>query len=388
MTDLKRHRAVRWLVPVAVAALLVGGSVTINALTASADTSGLAPRTAAQLLVDVEQAKLGALSGTVVQTSDLGIPSLPGLGGGSSADLTSLISGTHTLRVWYDGTDKARIALLGTLGESDVIKNGNDLWTWSSQDNTATHRTLASDSPRAATPKSKALSGNPLGIDPTDLPKTPQEAAAAVLAAVNPSTIVTTDGAQSVAGRPVYQLTLRPRDSASLIGSVSVAIDGATHLPLRVQVFAAGQSSPAFEVAFTSVDFAAPDPAQFVFDPPPGATVTQVKPGAGVGAVTGGSGRAKPLGNLSSHAQALTSGGSPKVVGSGWTSVLVAPAGSAGAVQGQLGGVLHSLPAVSGPWGSGHLLAGALFSVVITSDGRVAVGAVHPDLLYAALTAK
>ena len=97
----------RWVAPVAVAALLVAGSVTITAVTASARSSDLPPRTAAQLLVDIAQAKLGSLSGTVVQTSDLGIPSLPGIGGKDSSSMTSLISGTHTLRVWYDGTDKA-----------------------------------------------------------------------------------------------------------------------------------------------------------------------------------------------------------------------------------------------------------------------------------------
>ena len=46
---------------------------------------------------------------------------------------------------------------------------------------------------------------------------------------------------------------------------------------------------------------------------------------------------------------------------------------------------LAQLPKVSGSWGSGRLLAGTAFSVVITDDGRVAAGAVGPDLLYDAL---
>ena len=49
----------------------------------------LPPRSAAQLLVDLQTARLDGLSGTVVQTADLGLPPLPGLTGGQGdADLT------------------------------------------------------------------------------------------------------------------------------------------------------------------------------------------------------------------------------------------------------------------------------------------------------------
>ena len=54
----------------------------------------------------------------------------------------------------------------------------------------------------------------------------------------------------------------------------------------------------------------------------------------------------------------------------------------------QLNGILKALPATSGTWGSGHVLEGTLFSLVLTDDGRVAVGAVAPDQLYRALAAK
>ena len=45
------------------------------------------------------------------------------------------------------------------------------------------------------------------------------------------------------------------------------------------------------------------------------------------------------------------------------------------------------LPKVSGSWGAGHLMAGTAFSVLITDDGRIVVGAVTPEGLYAALAA-
>jgi hypothetical protein len=51
----------------------------------------------------------------------------------------------------------------------------------------------------------------------------------------------------------------------------------------------------------------------------------------------------------------------------------------------ELEGLLNQLKRVSGDWGSGRLLAGTAFSVVLTDDGRVAVGAVTPEALYKAL---
>jgi hypothetical protein len=47
--------------------------------------------------------------------------------------------------------------------------------------------------------------------------------------------------------------------------------------------------------------------------------------------------------------------------------------------------LLARLPKVGGTWGSGRLLRGTLFSAVLTDDGRLAVGAVRPEALYAAL---
>jgi hypothetical protein len=81
--------------------------------------------------------------------------------------------------------------------------------------------------------------------------------------------------------------------------------------------------------------------------------------------------------------------GRPHVVGRSWTSVLVTrvPPGAVHGVNDEstLGRVLRSLPRASGSWGSGRVLRGTLFSAVLTDDGRLAVGAVRPDRLYAAL---
>ena len=387
--------ALRWAVPTVTAAALVGGVAVVGGLSAIAG-DGLPARTAAQLLVDVQQARLDGLSGTVVQKSDLGLPDLAlagvsgASGGEASSNLTSLISGTHTMRVWFAGPDQARMALLGTMGESDVIRNGKDVWVWASKEKTAKHYVLPAHD---AAGKGGTTPGTP---GPTDLPTSPQAAADRALAAITPSTEVTTSGTATVARRSVYELVLKPKEATSLVAEVRVAIDGTQHVPLRVQVFAksaTGQvaADPVFEVAFSEVDFARPDAAQFTFNPPPGTTVTD--------------GTAPTAGKATADPKTVTpqpsSADKPKVVGQGWGSVLVAKmpvpdistgtgtSGSAGATTdrttAQLMKFVGLLPTVSGTWGSGHLMAGTVFSALLTDDGRIVVGAVTPEGLYKAL---
>jgi hypothetical protein len=72
--------ALRWLVPAAAAVVVVGGGAAAGTIAASADPT-LPDITAAQLLTDVQNAKVDGMSGTVVQTADLGLPALPGLTG-------------------------------------------------------------------------------------------------------------------------------------------------------------------------------------------------------------------------------------------------------------------------------------------------------------------
>jgi outer membrane lipoprotein-sorting protein len=337
--------ALRWAVPAFAAAAVIGGGAAVGTLTASADPD-LSPRSAAQLLVDVQTARLDGLSGTVVQRAALGLPEIP-VPGGESSDLTSLISGKHTLRIWYAGPDQARVALLGTLGESDVIVNKGEFWLWNSRQNTYMH--AVRDDSKSSAPEQ------------TEMPLTPQQAADRALAAIDPSTVVSTAGSAKVAGRDAYELVLAPRDSASLLGQVRVAIDATEHVPLRVQVYAKGGADPALEVAFTQINFDRPDAEQFVFNPPPGAKEQKA-----------------PVSVLGQPG--MSTDGDAKAIGNGWTTVLVGQ--TPAQLNGQLRAVLQTLPKVSGSWGSGKLLSSKLFSVLITDDGRVLGGFVTPDRLY------
>ncbi len=110
---------------------------------------------------------------------------------------------------------------------------------------------------------------------------TPQQLAKQALAAVGPTTKVGLQQNVSIAGQPAYQISLAPKDSRSLIGEIRIAIDAQRALPLRVQIFARGSSSPAFQVGFTSLQFGTPAASNFAFTAPPGAKVKTITVPAG-----------------------------------------------------------------------------------------------------------
>jgi outer membrane lipoprotein-sorting protein len=303
----------------------------------------------------------------------------------------ALASGENTLRVWTDGPDQQRLAMIDRSAETTVVRNGQEAWVWSSADATADRYVL----PGRDGPKGPGLDGSelPPGVE---LPSTPQEAAAMALEAIDPSTEVTTSGVGTVAGRDAYELVLTPRDDQTLVARVTLSMDAETNVPLRVRVHSTAMPDPAFEVGFTSVDYSTPDPSLFEFTPPPGATVTEHDP-ADMAAL-----------EESSGAEADRPSAEPTVVGEGWSSVVImdlptdgladlAQEGTREQSDGRMGGdggagtalaLIEALPAESGAWGTGRVLRGTLFSVILTDDGRVALGAVSPEALGAALAAQ
>jgi outer membrane lipoprotein-sorting protein len=352
--------SLRWAAPLAIVLVVAGTGLVTSTATAQPH---LPPTTPEQLLIDLQNVSVDNLSGSVDQEANLGIPEIPDSGGSDTSEFNSLLTGKNRLGVWFSDPDKARIALYSDLGESDVIRNGTDVWIWSSSQNKATHRTVSPD--ELATPEPGQ----------SEAPRTPQEAAQRILEAIGPTTELSIDSTVTVAGRPAYDLVARPNDERSLVTEARLAVDGETHLPLRAEVFAG--DATVFRVAYTEIDFAQPDPKVFEFTPPPGAEVTEAPAESPAPKSTPG----EPTPDQAD---------APKVVGDGWTTVVVSkvPTGqdsSTGQADEQLRAFLQQLPQVSGSWGSGRLLSGTAFTAVITDDGRLAIGSVPPELLYAAL---
>ncbi len=362
-------RRARWVVP-AGGLVITGGVIAGSLISVAQAAPGLPARTPAQLLAEVADSTTPPLTGTVVETASFGLPALPATGNPTS--LSSLLTGSHTVRVWYASPDHFRLAVPQSLSESDVIRDGSTAWLWQSTLNKVTKFTLPAHSTQAV-PKQ---------------PLTPQQAAQQVLAAVGPTTTVSVASNVTVAGQAAYGLVLAPKDARSLVGQVQIDIDGRNGVPLRLQVFARGTSSPAFQVGYTDIQFVTPAPADVSFTPPPGSTVTQVNMAGADKGTTG---------NASSGVS---------TIGSGWLTVLELPsstltpsapapgssvgpggAGGVGDSSAVLNALLASATPVHGAWGSGRLLRTSLVSVLMTEAGSTFVGAVEPSVLYAAASA-
>ena len=97
--------------------------------------------------------EVDALSGTIEQTSELGLPDLGALTGSTGDessgadgdsprdidDLIALVTGSHTAKVYLDG-ESARLQVLDQLGERNVYVDGeaDEVWYVDSETQTAT----------------------------------------------------------------------------------------------------------------------------------------------------------------------------------------------------------------------------------------------------------
>lgn len=382
------NKLVRWL-PAIVAPALVAAAVAIPTI-ASADPP-LPAKTPQQVLELVASSADAAYSGTVNESSNLGLPDLSALSslGGGSADsdspyslLTWLVA-PHTAQVFVDGVARQRVQVLGDFAETDVIRNGDEVWLYDSSDKTASHGTLTTASEAS---------------EPSAGDVTPATVTAELVKALAPSTSLTVSTTRRVAGRPVYALTLTPKTTATLIGHVTLAVDASTGVPLSATIYGRGQTKPAGSIAFSSISYGAPAASVFDFTAPAGTTVTPLTSDS---LLPGASGLPSALPGVT---------GEPQVLGSDWTSIVELPAGTATALTelgattvttgAQVGsgavtsvsssgdssgldvsGLIDSLTtAVPG----GRAVQTALFSILITNDGRILAGAVPVSSLEAA----
>ncbi|RNG18477.1 LolA family protein [Streptomyces botrytidirepellens] len=397
----RRTKALRYGAPVAVVGIAAATIGLVPAL-ASGGAPDLPKITAQQLISKMAASDQQQVSGSLKITTDLGLPTLPGGGSlaGAANDLagekgataspesklTELVSGTHTLRVAADGPDKQKVSIVENAAEYSMIHNGDQMWAYDSGSNSVFHSTAPKDAAGKRDHQREA---------PRDLrDATPQQFAKQMLAAVDDTTEVTVDGTTRVADRDAYQLLIKPKQSASTVGSIRIAVDADNGVPLKFTLTPKSGGKAAVDVGFTKVDFGKPAAGTFDFTPPKGAKVTEdgaadhrgkadhrekgfkERPG-GADAMSGplsglnvtGKGW-DAIARLDDGQKAGATGGSPS-----------APGGDGGAASGLLGNFGKK---VKGDFGSGTVFSTRLVNALMTDDGKVFVGAVDKDALVAA----
>ncbi len=350
-----------------------------------------------------------ALSGTAVYTARLGLPEIP-FAEIAGADPIALLAGSSTIRVWTDGEERSRAALLGPASEYSVVRDGPEAWTYSSEEDAVVHYALsAEDEARYEALADQLREGSSPEVA-GELP-TPEEAARLVLDRAEEHSTVSLDAQTTVAGRDAYQLVVTPRPAETLVARAVVAVDAETSAPLRVQVWSTqDETTPALDVGFTDVTFAAPEDAVLEFTAPASAAVEEVvvplpettemdKPegpaegelpegvtvaGEGWESVTTLTGL-DVASLVAGDPAALTSvPGSERTLGSESAQELIGeflPEDGEGGHPGLSldGAALYEQLTTEVP--EGRLLSSSLLSLLVTEDGRVLVGAVPAETL-------
>ena len=224
----------RWWAVVMVVVLAVA-AVTVGIATSMAQgTTTLQSLSVAQLLTKVGDASHStvAVSGDITWTNGL-IPGsdLTGLLSGQSAAPSSLsglaLGGSG--RLWLQQGSGLRLEAQGSGSDFVVVAGKDGMWSYSSANGTATHY-LA---PAGAV--SKQQSSGPTHSQAQRTPWRPSPPACSVSPPQALSPWVRRP--RSPAG-PRYLLVMTPTSTHTTVGSVQVAVDARTFVPLRVQVFA------------------------------------------------------------------------------------------------------------------------------------------------------
>ncbi|MDX3690699.1 DUF2092 domain-containing protein [Streptomyces europaeiscabiei] len=424
----RRRKAARYVVPVTVLGVAAATIGLVPAFAGSGDPD--LPKISAQELIEkIAASDVQQVSGTVKITTDLGLPDLGGLvgglasqapsggDGGSAADpsakLLELATGTHTLRVATDGPDKQKLSLLDDAAEYSVIHNGDDLWAYDSASNEVYHAKDAGEG-------KDQRAGKDAPDTAEDVPATPQKLAEEALKAVDDTTSVTVDGTAQVAGRDAYKLVIKPKQSGSTVGAISIAVDSKTGLPLKFTLTPASGGAAVVDAGFTKVDFGKPSASTFDFTPPKGAKVTEAdeaeksgdhesgfgdsvfeesgKNGASKDGKDGKGteGRKGPEDSAGSEEEFASGLDGLKTIGKGWSTIAEFDSGAEGGMptggdssgDARVDGFLNSLgDQVKGEFGSGTVFKTRLINVLFTDDGKVYAGAVTKDALVKAANA-
>lgn len=288
----------RWMPALIVPAVIAAGAVAVPLQANAVDLPDLTPQQV-MLLMDGE---ITGFSGTIVKTSELGLPPLemssmmdeemiaemeekmpegfeefiPSIiEQNAITQAIELIAGTHKIRV-YASEVGMRVQVLDPMSQRDFIVNQNEFWAYDARNATALTGTFdmeVSDEDKAEfEAEAQAQLDQYLAEIQLDI-SNPEAVADYLMAQVGETTEVSVGKDHRIARRTAYQLIAQPNAENSLVESVVISVDSETGMALDVKVYSIEQEEPAFHVGFESISFETPDASMFSFTPPAGTTV-------------------------------------------------------------------------------------------------------------------
>ncbi len=236
--------AVRWLLVLVVAVLVLAPTTVVRLLPAKGSTIS-----AGELATKIHDSQDRGWSGEVATQGALQVPvsdSFSGVG--------RLFGDSTTLRVWWGDDEHWRVDRTRASGETDLFRDGDNTVKWSYESEKAT-----------LTPYSDVRLPDEADVLPSTL-------ASRLLSGARDAELSRLPSAR-IAGHDSAGLRLVPSDSRSTIARADIWADQASGLPTRVEVYAAGRARPVLTTEVTSLDVSRPDASTVRFRIPAGVRI-------------------------------------------------------------------------------------------------------------------
>ena len=191
-----------------------------------------------------------------------------GEGSGGGELLSSPLVTGGSGRMWVAKDGRVRLELQSEKGDTQVLYDGHTVSIYDAASNTLYRYTI---------PPHEGGAGDSSGSESTtadhEAPSVAKiEEAISHLDHVNVSGATPTD----IAGQAAYTVRVSPKESGSLIGGGELSWDAANGVPLRAAVYSSTSSSPAIELAATSISYGPVAASVFEFTPPTNAKVEEI----------------------------------------------------------------------------------------------------------------
>ena len=385
----------RWVPSIAVPAVIAVGAIAVPLQANAIDLPDLSPQ---QVMVLMQGADVTEFSGTIVKSSNMGLPTLefssmmsedsiaqieekmpaemadfvPAvIESNTLTQAIELISGSHTIRVYVSGQDKLRAQILDPMSQRDLIVSGNEFWVYDAKMATALTGTIdiEADPAKQVEAEQKVMDyADSIALDLSS----PEAIADYLVSMVDETSQIEVGRDHSVAGRSAYQLIISPDSPNSLVASAAVSVDSETGMPLKVEIFSTTQVEAAMTVGFESISFGSVDQGLFSFTPPAGTSVETFDADELMATLDG---YETPEGYDSDYEVPSE----PEVLGSDWDSVVHLAALPADIPQDLMATELFADMLTQVP--GGKVFSTPLVNVLLTDSGEVYMGAVTIDYL-------
>jgi outer membrane lipoprotein-sorting protein len=169
-------------------------------------------------------------------------------------------------RLWLSSArHELRLELQSSNGDAQVVVHNRSFWLYDPSSQTAYEGTLPAQRSRSGVDHRTRNEGMPSvsGIQSA----LDQLTRHALLSGAIPG---------DIAGEPAYSVRIAPRRDGGLLGAIELGWDAVRGVPLRLEVFARGDSTPVLELTATDISFGRVPASAFAISPPQGAKMVHL----------------------------------------------------------------------------------------------------------------